>query len=398
MTHLIGRSKVKNYRHILSIFLLVSLVTGCRASSPTATPTATLKPAGTPGVSLTAKPAATPEAAATPTSEPATRAPEPVFAPVIEIEPTATPGPADERRENVGDLPIGQPGHYVNVTYGYQLHYPPNWYTGFGNRPLLVSFSNLDPGAHNRLTMRLEGCLIEIRASTNVYGLTLQAVRGQLPRTFRNAEGVDLDGAPALRVRQSSEENPFESEVVYVDHEDRLFVLTFEYARGAREICRPAWEELLDTWQWFEPEFAVYRNPSYGYAVSYPRHWYRFNPRDRGVSVSSREPADLADLTTFLTQGAMLVQTDVYENPEILPLKEWLAAQDWQVDLTNDIPVEGLIGVRLLREGPTLEIQEMSGYFQGPLGKIYEVICLYPAYREWEFRPIANAILYSFSF
>jgi hypothetical protein len=94
----------------------------------------------------------------------------------------------------------------------------------------------------------------------------------------------------------------------------------------------------------------------------------------------------------------MLVQTDVYDNPELMPLKEWLAAQDWQVDLTNDIPIEGLIGVRVLREGPIPETQEMSGYFQGPLGKIYEVTCLYPADRQWEFRPIANAILYSLSF
>ena len=49
-------------------------------------------------------------------------------------------------------------------------------------------------------------------------------------------------------------------------------------------------------------------------------------------------------------------------------LKEWLAAQDWEIDLTNDIPLNGLIGVRVLREGPSPEIQEMSGYFQGPLG------------------------------
>jgi hypothetical protein len=40
----------------------------------------------------------------------------------------------------------------------------------------------------------------------------------------------------------------------------------------------------------------------------------------------------------------------------------------------------------------------MSGYFQGPLGKIYVVTCLYPADRQMEFRPIANAIIYSFEF
>jgi hypothetical protein len=199
-------------------------------------------------------------------------------------------------------------------------------------------------------------------------------------------------------MRQSSKENPFESEVIYVDYADRLFTLAFEYARTAAGICRPAWEDMLASWEWFEPEFAVYRNPTYGYAVSHPRRWYRFNPRDRGTSISSQDPAHLTDLTAFLMQGAMLIQTDVYDNPEMLPLKEWLAAQDWQVDLTNDIPNEGLIGVRVLREGPVPEIQEMSGYFQGPLGKIYEVVCLYPADGQWEFRPIANAVLYSFSF
>jgi hypothetical protein len=352
----------------------------------------------TPQASPTAVATPVPEATGTPTPEPLAATPSPITMPATEFEPTATASPENDGQISVRDLPIGQGGNYVNVTFGYALQYPPSWYTGFGNRPLLVSFSNLDPGAHNRLSMRMKGCLIEVRASTNVYGLTLQDVRGQLPRTFRNAEEVDLGGAPALRVQQSSEQNPFASEVVYVDHEEHLFVLTFEYAKGASEICRPAWEELLSTWQWFEPEFAVYRNPNYGYAISHPRRWYGFNPRERGISITSQDPAGLTDLTAFLMQAAMLVQTDVFDNPELLPLKEWLAAQDWPVDLTNDIPIEGLVGVRVLREGPSPEIQEMSGYFQGPMGKIYEVICLYPVDRQWEFRPIANAILYSFSF
>jgi hypothetical protein len=73
---------------------------------------------------------------------------------VVDVEPTMTPAPANEDQIGVRDLTLGQPGHYVNLTYGYQLQYPPAWYTGFGNRPLLVSFSNLDPGSHNRLSMR----------------------------------------------------------------------------------------------------------------------------------------------------------------------------------------------------------------------------------------------------
>jgi hypothetical protein len=79
-------------------------------------------------------------------------------------------------------------------------------------------------------------------------------------------------------------------------------------------------------------------------------------------------------------------------------LKAWLTSQEWQPDLTNDIPLDGIVGVRVLREGPSPGIQEMSGYFQGPLGKIYVVTCLYPVDGQGEFRPIANAIIYSFEF
>ena len=310
--------------------------------------------------------------------------------------PTATPQPSYEQI-GVRDLAIGQSGNYVNVTFGYWLQYPPTWYTGFGNRPLLVSFSNVDSGAHNRDSIRTEGCLIQINASTSVYGFTLQDLRAQTPRSFPNAEDVDLDGEPALRVRRSAEENPFESEWVYVQHGDRLFLLTFEYARGADEVCRPAWESLLTSWQWFEPDFAVYRNTNIGYAISYPRHWHTFSPRERGISISSQDTSGMTDRVEFL-KGAMLVETDVLENPGNLPLKEWLMALDQQIDLTNDIPLDGLIGVRVFREGLSPEIQEMNGYFQGPLGRIYLVTCVYATDRQWEFRPIANAIIYSFSF
>ena len=377
---------ITKVKYTLSVFLLIGLVTACRASTPM------------PQASLTAVATVTPEATVPSALRPSTPTPVPTATPVIEVEPTSTPRPGDSERISIGSFPIGQPGSYVNVTFGYQLHYPPTWYTGFGSRPLLVSFSNLDPGMHNRLSMRAEGCLIEVRASTNVYGLTLQSVRGQLPRAFRNAEEIDLGGELALRVQQSSEENPFESEVIYVDHADRLFVITFESATGAAEICRPAWENLLNTWQWFEPEFAIYRNPSYGYTISHPRRWYRFDVQERGVSISSQDPTGLTDFEEAVVKGAMLVKTNVFDNPEMFPLKEWLAERDWATNLTNDIPIRGLIGVRMLREGPVPEIQQMSGYFQGPLGKIYEVTCLYPADRQWEFRPIANAIIYSFSF
>jgi hypothetical protein len=117
----------------------------------------------------------------------------------------------------------------------------------------------------------------------------------------------------------------------------------------------------------------------------------------KGVSFSSQDPSDATDLQAFLNE-AMLVETTVLENPEGMPLKQWLAAQEWQLDLSNDIPLDGIVGVRVVREGPVPRTEEMSGYFQGPLGKIYVVTCLYAVDRQMEFRPIANAIIYSFEF
>ncbi len=245
--------------------------------------------------------------------------------------------------------------------------------------------------------MRAEGCLIEINAATNIYGFTFEGLMSQMPRSFPDAEQFELDGQAALLVRHSSGENPFDREEVYVEHDHRLFVIAFDYARETGEVCRPVWEDMLANWQWFTPQFAVYRNTDYGYAVSHPRSWYRFNSEERGISFSSQDPSSAADLQEFL-KGAMLVQTTVLDNLDGASLKSWLTSQEWQPDLTNDIPLDGIVGVRVLREGPSPGIQEMSGYFQGPLGKIYVVTCLYPVDRQKEFRPIANAIIYSFEF
>jgi hypothetical protein len=153
---------------------------------------------------------------------------------------------------------------------------------------------------------------------------------------------------------------------------------------------------MLANWRWFTPQFAVYRNTDYGYAVSHPRSWYRFNSEERGISFSSQDPSSATDLQEFLKE-AMLVETTVLENLEGAPLKNWLTSQEWQPELTNDIPLDGIVGVRVVK-GPTSGIQEMSGYFQGPLGKIYVVTCMYPIDRQKDFRPIANAIIYSFEF
>jgi hypothetical protein len=157
------------------------------------------------------------------------------------------------------------------------------------------------------------------------------------------------------------------------------------------------WEDLLANWQWFTPQFAVYRNTDYGYAISHPRGWYRFNAEERGVSFSSKDPSHVSDLQE-LYEEAMLVETTVIDNPDGLPLKQWLIAQEWETNLTSDIPLDDIVGVRVLRQGPDPRFQELSGYFQGPLGKIYAVTCVYPVDRAKEFRPVANAIVYSFEF
>lgn len=387
------------HKHILSAFLLILLLAACRAPTPppapAAVPTATPRAVATPQASPTAVPTATPEPTATPTPEPPAATPSPT-AQAIQIEPTPTPAPGDDEGISLRDLPIGQPGNQVNVTFGYWLQYPPSWYTGFGKRPFLVSFSNLDPHTYSLDSVRVEGCLIKVYVSPNTYGFTLPQLKAQMPRGFPNAENFELDGKPAMLVRRTSEENSFDSEWVYVEHDDRLYVLTFEYAGSAGEVCLPVWRNMLTTWRWFTPQFAVYRNTNYGYAISYPRHWHRFNPREHGISISSQDPTTLTDLAE-LPKQAMLVETDVIENPDGLPLGKWLAEQDGEIDLTNDVPLDGLIGVRVLREGPSADIQEMDGYFQGPLGRIYVVTCRYPADQQWKFRPFANAIIYSFS-
>ena len=374
---------------------MLTLATSTAEATITALPSPV--PTETPAPSSTAEPTDTaePTITSTPTLLPPTSTPSPTPL-VIRVEPTFTPHPGDERAR-MRELPLGEPGHYVNVTFGYWVQYPLDWYTGFGNRPLLVSFSDLDPGTHNRHSTRAEGCLIEINAATNLYGFTFEGLMSQMPRSFPDSESFELDGQTALRVRRSSGENPFDSEEVYVEHDHRLFQITLDNARGASQLCRPVWEGLLANWQWFTPQFAVYRNQDYGYAVSHPRSWYRFNAEARGISFSDLDPSGATDLQEFLS-GAMVVETTVLDNPDGMPLKTWLAAQEWQVDLTNDIPLEGIVGVRVLRHEPVPGIEEMSGYFQGPLGKIYAVTCLYPVEQQKEYRPIANAIIYSFEF
>jgi hypothetical protein len=383
----------------LAITVLLAVLTGA-CSAPVApvpsveSPTATL---GTvPTFTLVVGPPATPTpgTAATPSIEDETATPSSTGV-IIRVEPTFTPWPRYDT-VRISDLPLGQPGHYVNVAFGYWLQYPSSWYTGFGSRPLLASFSNLDPGTHNRESMRAEGCLLEITASTDIYGIPLRDVVAQLPEVFPNAQDFELDGVQASRVPPTEEEGVVK-EMVLAAHEGRLLILTFSFASAATGLCQPAWEALLDSWKWITPDFAYYLNSEYGYGVGYPRNWHRFNRSDRGLSISSVDPTGVRDLQEIMRQG-MLVQTDVVANPAALPLKEWVAAQEGRVDITSDILLNEILGVRVLREGPTSETQEMSGYFQGSQGDVYIITCSYPADREWQWRPVANAIIYSFTF
>ncbi|MFC2015493.1 hypothetical protein ACFLUM_01010 [Chloroflexota bacterium] len=355
-------------------------------------PSNTRTPSQTPEPSDTAEPTATTTRAPLPPT--ATPSPTPFM---VHVEPTSTPRPGDERAR-IGELPLSEPGHYVNVAFGYWLQYPADWYTGFGQRPLQVSFSDLDPGTHNRNSMRAEGCLIEINAATSIHGFGFKELMGQLPLSFPSAEEFELDGQAAFLVKRSSGDNPFDSEAVYVGHEDRLYVLTLDQSREARDVCSPVWQTILHSWQWFTPQFSVYRSTDHGYAISHPRSWYRFNAGERGVWFSSTDPSDVAGMADLLADG-MVCRTNVTNNPKGLPLRKWLAAQDWVIDVTDSIEIEGLLGMRVIRQAVMSPgVQEMDGYYQGPLGKIYAVTCLYPEDLQTEFRPIANAIIYSFEF
>lgn len=315
---------------------------------------------------------------------------------VIQPDPALSATPADIL-VGVDDLPIGQPGHYVNLAFGFWTRYPETWYTGFGNRPLLASFSNLDPGTHNRHSMRSKGCLVEVNVATNVFGLSPQQVAGQLFRGLPGSSAIHLGGSRAVRVvRTSHEDDGFISELILAEHEGRLFSLTLEYTKAADESCASGWEQMIESWRWLDPDLIAYRNPTYGYGLSYPRGWHAFDPRAEGISLSSSEPTGQPE-AEFLKDN-MLVRTSVFENAEHLTIKGWLSAQDWDVSLAGEIPANGLLGVRMLREGPAAGIQEVTGYFQGPLGRFYAVSCLYHEDRAEEFETIADAIIFSFSF
>jgi hypothetical protein len=288
------------YKSLSLAVLVVACLGACSAPPPTPpleSPTTTLStvPTFTPVVGPKATPAPG-TTATTPTEEGAATPSETGL--IVHVEPTFTPWPGRDTI-SISDLPLGEPGHYVNVAFGYWLQYPSAWYTGFGSRPLLASFSNLDPGAHNRQSMRTEGCLLEVTASVDIYGVPLRDVVSQLPQLFPNAQEFELDGLEASRV-PPTEEDGVVKELVLAVHEGRLLILTFSYASAATGLCQPAWEALLDSWKWITPDFAYYLNSEYGYGVGYPRNWYRFNRSDRGWFSSSVDPRAVRDLQEIM--------------------------------------------------------------------------------------------------
>ena len=117
---------------------------------------------------------------------------------------------------------------------------------------------------------------------------------------------------------------------------------------------------------------------------------------EQGITLSSQDPAGKSSIEEMAGDG-FAMQMQIYPNDALLPLKAWIAANVAEPGLTNDIQLDTLLGVRSIVDLPD-GLQKMTGYFQGPLGKIYVVECFYPAQRASEFRPIANAMLYSFSF
>lgn len=395
---------------IYTLTLFFGLV-ACQANPPAA-PSSAVAETAPPTVQVTAAMEAPPQANAT--SVEAAPPPTDALAPVATatvpqgiVAPTApsveeadSPTPEGQNSADdmltVTELPVvGTPGRYVNIAFGYVVHYPETWFTGFGNRPMLTSFSDLDPGVTNRESMRATGCLIEIAVAANVYGFTLQTLLAQMPQTYEGAENFQLGGEDAVRIIRDNENVPYKTETVQVVHDGRLFTIVADMARTAEESCRPVWENLLNHWIWFTPDLTPYRNIEYGYSISYPQAWSIIESSDQSVVMVSQAPAGIP--VDGIARDGMVVKTSVVENPELLPLKQWLAANVSELGLTNDIELDTLRGVRSVKASDE-DIQKMIGYFQGPLGKIYIVETSYPIDRQREFRPYANAIIYSFGF
>jgi hypothetical protein len=206
-----------------------------------------------------------------------------------------------------------------------------------------------------------------------------------------------LSDGQAVRIRQDNPNAPYDRELVQViARGGHIVTISAEMARSAADICQPVWEAMLASWESFTPDFEVYRNHQFGFALSHPQEWAAQERSDGSTLISSQELTTDGDLAQ-LAQTGMIVHTTVAENPAMLPLKEWLQTNVEPLGLSNDIDQGALRGVRTVADGAD-GVQTMTGFFQGPLGKIYRIDCSYPEARQWEYRPIANAILYSFSF
>ncbi|MFH1084558.1 MAG: hypothetical protein V1772_02175 [Chloroflexota bacterium] len=375
----------------LIIALAAAVALAACGAPPTATPIA-LKQA-------TALPRSVAPASGSPQAAPAaaTASPTPsagfTLPAIVDVQPTAIPRTSADAPD-YSQLPVGQAGHYVNLALGYWLQYPLAWRPAFGDHPIRACFSDLDP-AKTLDEMRAQGCLIEVRQEVNIAGLSLAELRAQMPRAFPNAQEMALDGMPGLRVLREQVGQPYASEYVYVERGNRLFVISIDYGRERAEGCLAAWENLLQSWRWLEPQVAPYRNIEHGYSLSTPVGWFRFNEDARGVMVSDQDPRLVADDEDLITKG-MLVQATVHENSEGLSVSAWAARKGLNTVRSEELPLTSVTAWRAQGDYRVEGVEYAAGYYQGSLGEIIEVICLYPADQNWRYNPIASAVLFSF--
>ena len=169
-----------------------------------------------------------------------------------------------ERSQSSVGLTASEPVEYINAKFGYRLQPPASWYANYNGAPSAISFSTLDPDNHNRDALRDQGCLIEVSMLTNGFGFSLEEVRAQMPQAFVGARPFELDGEPALRLPRGGQGNAFKGEWILAEHSSRIFLISTESAVDAGEPERLAWEHMIETWKWIQPELVFSPSTDYG--------------------------------------------------------------------------------------------------------------------------------------
>ena len=169
------------------------------------------------------------------------------FLPIIgEATPNEGQGPQPAR--NTAPLAVV----YENSLFGYRFEYPDVWHALLDGAPQRVALSTLDPASHTRDEMRDRGCLMEIAELERPAGISLAEVRAQMPKAFHGAEPYALAGAAGLRVLRTGEEQGLKSDWIFIEHGGYILFISAEYGGEDCDIGLPAWERLLDTWEWTE--------------------------------------------------------------------------------------------------------------------------------------------------